>query len=208
MGFKLIAQLTLITAGLVLIFVYIQPSLASMKSKQDELQEYNDAIAKASEFNARLHELINTRDSFSSTDLRALEKFVPSQIDQLKVMSEIAGILSSQNISITKMVAHEIVDPLQGIELESGIIPEGGIYSDLSYQDYEVSFEGSYENLRTVLQYTEASDSLIEVVELNFDTSKVTEKDGLGDPVIDSKKGKHTFNITFRTYGFPVAINE
>lgn len=208
MGFKLIAQLTLITAGLVLIFAYIQPSLADMKTKQDELQEYNDAVAKASEFNARLRELINIRDSFSANDIRALEKFVPTEIDQLKIMSEIAGILSSRNITITKMMAHEIVDPLEGIELETGVIPEGGIYSDLSYQDFEVTFRGTYTDLRDVLVYTEASDSLLEVTELNFDTSTEAEIDEQGNPIDNSRDGIHVYNIVFRTYGLPLTTNE
>lgn len=203
MGYKLIAQLTLIVAALVLIFVYIQPALGEMKSRQDELFQLNETIAKATDFNVRLRELISIRDSFSSSDIRALEKFVPTEIDQLKTMSEIAGIFSSRNITVHSLLAHEVVDPFGDISFESGVVTDSGVYTDLSYQDFEVAFTGTYLDLRDVLMLTEASDSLLEVVELNFDTAS----DAVEDATQNVARGEHAYNIVFRTYGLPIDTN-
>jgi hypothetical protein len=207
MGFKLIAQLTLITAALVLVFLYIRPTLGDIKEKQNELFEYNEAIAKASDFNALLQELIAERDKISETDLRALEKFVPTEIDQLRIMSEISGIFYTHAIQINKMTAHDEVLPQLNVELESDIIMDKSGSRDLSYQDFDVNFKGTYEQLRMVLAFTEASDSLLEVVELTFDEETEAAVDENGEAIAQVGDDEHNFQIVFRTYGLPIQAN-
>jgi hypothetical protein len=207
MGYKLFAQLALIVAALVLLFAFVQPALGTIKVKQDELFEYNDAIEKVKQFNARLQELISIRDSFSGDDIQALEKFVPTQIDQLKVMSEIAGIFSSRNVPITLFTAGELVNPASDILLEHGILENGESYSNVTYQDFEVTFTGTYDQLREILMLTEASDSLLEVMELNFSTSVANEISEEGNPAEQTPSGEHSYKIVFRTYGLPIDIS-
>lgn len=204
MGYKLIAQLSLIAASLVLLFTFVQPTLGDIKSKQDELFRYNEAIAKASQYNARLRELITIRDSFSTTDLQSLEKFVPTEIDQLKIMSEIAGIFSNRMIVVNSMTAQEIINPTEDIAFESGIVEDTLMYKDVSYQDFEVTFTGTYDQLREILMLTEASDTLLEIVELNFDSSRSAEITEEGDPSRDAPSGQHIYTIIFRAYGLPI----
>ncbi len=204
MGFKIIAQFTLIVAALIIIFAYIQPSLAEMRAKQDNLDQYNEAISKAAEFNARLRELISIRDSFSPSDLESLEKFLPAKIDELKIMSEITGIFSNSSIPITEMTSDDVVSPVEDVALESGIEAEAGSIPNLSYQDFEVTFNGTYEELRWVLMNTEASDSLLEVIELSLATPENDEIDEDGNVIEQLPNGDHAFKIIFRTYGLPV----
>jgi hypothetical protein len=194
MGFKLIAQLTLITAAVVLVFLYIRPTLAEIKEKQTE-------------FNDLLRELILTRDSFSQSDLRALEKFVPTEIDQLRIMSEISGVFSSNNVAITKMTAHDLVSPQLNVELEGDIIMDANGSRELSYQDFEVHFKGTYEQLRTVLALNEASDSLLEVVELSFGGESQATVDENGEAIAEVGESEHNFKMVLRTYGLPIQAN-
>ncbi len=88
MGYKLISQIVLIVASLVIIFAFIKPSFADIKSIQDEMFQYKDTIAKAAQFNTLLSELIATRDGISPASMEALENFVPSKIDSLQIMKE------------------------------------------------------------------------------------------------------------------------
>lgn len=208
MGYKLIGQFTLIIASLVILFAFVQPSLQNIKAKQDELFQYNEAIAKAAEFNARLRELTVIRDSFSSSNLDDLERFVPTSIDQLRTMSEIAGIFSSRDITVTSLLARDVVNPMTDVALESGVISESLLTSNLSYQDFEVSFVGTYEQMKEVLMLTEASDSLLEVVELSFDTAPdAIDIDEEGNAVAQAGLGNHNYKIIFRTYGLPIETN-
>jgi hypothetical protein len=205
MGYKLITQTVLIAASLVIIFAFIQPWLGEIKGKQDQLLEINETLARASQFNARLRELISIRDSFAQSDIDALEKFVPTSIDQLRTMSEIAGIFTLRGIAVKSMTAEEMVNPAQGdVEFESGIVPETSANADLSYQDYSVVFDGTYEQMRDVLLLTEASDSLLEIVDLHFNTTVKKEIDENGEITVPTGENEFTFTIVFRTYGLPI----
>jgi hypothetical protein len=208
MGYKLIGQFTLIIAALVILFAFVQPSLLSIKVKQDKLFQYNEAIAKAAEFNARLRELIAIRDSFSSSNLRDLERFVPTSIDQLRRMSEISGIFSSRGIIVTSLLAREVVDPMTDVAFESGVVTESFLTSNLSYQDFEVTFTGTYEQMKDVLMLAEASDSLLEVGELSFNAAPTAaDVDREGNAVTQTGPGTHSYKIIFRTYGLPIETN-
>ena len=208
MGFKLIAQLTLIVAAVVILLAYIQPSLLKMKDTQDELFQYSEAVSKASQFNARLRELIQIRDSFSPEDLDALEKFLPTEIDTISIMRDIEAIFASRGITVASINAEEMVGPVDDIIIvDSPVVIEAQQrVKDLSYQDFNVSFIGSYEQLREILALTEMSDSLLEVTELSFGSVQEGDADDEGDlPIIIENEGdRYSFSITYRTYALPV----
>ncbi len=207
MGFKLIAQLTLIVAAVVILLTFIQPSLLQMKSTQDELFQYSEAVSKASQFNARLRELIGIRDSFAQEDMAALEKFLPTEIDSINIMRDIETVFNNNNVTITSLTADEPVDPVTDIAVESPIIIESQqTMNGLAYQDFKVTFVGTYWQLRDILFQTEMNNALLEVVELSFGASNQDDADDEGDTpvVIEGQDGIYSFTITYRTYALPL----
>src|SRR5690606_37373221 len=122
----------------------------------------------------------------------------------LRVMSEIAGIFSSRSVSVISMTAEDVITPSADIAFESGVVADELTYSDISYQDFEVIFTGTYAQLRDVLAHTEASDSLLEVVELSFDSQQRGDVNVDGSPADNAPRGEHTYTIVFRTYGLPI----
>lgn len=206
MGYRLLTQGILIVASLVIIFAFIQPELSVIKEKQDELLKYSETLDKAAQFNARLRELIQRRDSFSQENMAALEKFMPTEIDPLRIMSEIAGIFSTRNITIVSLTANVPVAPIDDIEFEDSVLARAASQMNLAYQDYEVVFIATYPQMREVLRYAEASNSLFEVVELTFDTASEAQVDREGDatPSVATQNDNYTFKIIFRTFGLPV----
>lgn len=210
MGYRLITQGVLIIASLVIIVAFVQPTFSVIKDKQSELQQYTDTIDRVAQFNMKLQELIQKRDSFSRQDMQALERFIPTEIDSLKIMSEIAGIFSSRGITVTSMIANDVADPLNDVAFENTILAQSAVPNlDLSYQDYEVVFVATYDQLRDILILTEASNSLLEVVELSFDAVGTSEVDREGN-VVPSQQGKNdalTVKLILRTFGLPVNTN-
>ena len=206
MGYRLLTQGILIVASLVIIFAFIQPELSVIKEKQDELLKYSETLDKAAQFNARLRELIQRRDSFSQENMAALEKFMPTEIDPLRIMSEIAGIFSTRNITIVSLTANVPVAPIDDIAFEDSVLARSASQMNLAYQDYEVVFIATYPQMREVLRYAEASNSLFEVVELTFDTASEAQVDREGDatPSVATQNDNYTFKIIFRTFGLPV----
>jgi len=209
MGYRLLTQGILIVASLVIIFAFIRPELSVIKEKQDELLQYSETLDKAAQFNARLRELIQRRDSFSQENMAALEKFIPTEIDPLRIMSEIAGIFSTRDITVVSLVPNVPVEPIDDVEFEDSVLARAASQMNLGYQDFEVVFIGTYPQMREVLRYAEASNSLFEVVELTFDTATEAQVDREGDatPSVASQNDNYTFKIIFRTFGLPVSTS-
>lgn len=194
MGFKLIAQIVLIVAAFVIIFTFILPTFDNIKSSQNELFLYEDAVSKAAEFNQRLRELISVRDSFSSSDLQTIELFVPTSINKVQVMMDIESIFANRDITISSLTAKEEVVP-SSIVLEGQDTNIGD--TGIVYQDYEILFTATYEQMKEMLMLLEANMTLLEVMELTFDTIVPVDPSAEGAP----QEGEYAFTLVVRAYG-------
>jgi hypothetical protein len=200
MTFRLIAQAALIIASFVIFFTFIQPSLAEVKATQDQIFQYKDALDKASQFNARLRELVTIRDSFSPQDLGRLEQFIPDKIDTLSIMKDIETICQLKQAPIISLTAKDIVVPTTDSSFEGHLAASDAVLN-LPYQDFDLSFKGDYWQMKDILRMIESHDVLFDVVNVNFTTGEtplVTD-----DNRVDATTLKGDYTITIRAYGMP-----
>lgn len=199
MGLKLLAQVILIAASLLIIFGFIQPSFREIKGVQDELFQYKDAVLKAEQFNARLRELITIRDSVSSDDMATLERFIPSQIDAVQVMREIEAIFEAEEVPIVSLTAKEEIAPISNVIFEqSGV--ELKQQSSTNYRDFEVAFNGSYEQMKNILLLVEANSLLLEVINFQFETIPDAAVPEEGGNESSQNNDNHDFIMTLRAF--------
>lgn len=201
MRFTLISQLALIAISLVVLIAFVKPMFVEIGGIQNELQQYNDAIAKASEFIARLQELDTKRDSFSSSEKDALDTFIPARIDQLKTMNEIQSIFDSENLQISSLTATEEVVP------NTNNVPQEGTTDDvINYQDFLVTFIGTYQQMKDTLNMIESDATLLEVQQLSFGAAVDAKTPASGSTQnADAFQTKREFKMMLRTYGLAVA---
>lgn len=200
MRYTLITQIALIAISLVIIFSFIKPMFADIKESQNELFEYSEAVSKASQFNARLQELIAIRNSFSQGDVELLENFIPTEVDTLKIMKDIESIFALNSIEIVSLSVSDEVKPINSASLESDVLVKDlGI--DIYYRDFAIKFNGSYEELKNVLMFSETNSSLLEVVELSFDTVADAQVASDAEASVTADEGELSFSIVFRAYG-------
>ena len=193
MGYKLITQVILITTSLVIIFTFIKPSFEHVSATQDELFEYRDAVAKASELNSRLQELIQIENSFSQRELQILETFIPSRIDELQVMSDLNNIMNSNNAVILTLKAVERQKSTQDVVLEGEKLVDE---SRLEYQDFDISFRASYDQMKEILTIIERNTYLLEVVKFGFTVAPSNRVENSG---VD-EEGRVAYDMTLRAY--------
>lgn len=117
MRFQAITQILLVGLSLVMIFTIIRPMFQDVQSNQTELARYRDAVSTAGQFTAKLNELRNRANSFSSEDLGALDAYIPSSIDQLSVSRDIAAMIEENEMIVQSVTAEE---PESEIEEEEG----------------------------------------------------------------------------------------
>lgn len=205
MRFTLITQLALIAISLIIMFVFVKPMFSDIGITQDQLRQYSDTIAKASEFNGLLQQLVAKRDSISSSEMEALDTFIPSHIDQLKTMNEIQTIFDSGKVTITSLTAQDEVIPNSNVSSQGGsevVSPDNSI----NYQDFSITFTGSYQQMKDILAMIESDATLLEVEQLSFgaaiDTSTPSSNNAAA---LDALQSKREFKMVLRAYGLAVA---
>jgi hypothetical protein len=200
MRFTLITQLVLITISLVIAFAFLKPSFVEIKEKQDELFLYKDTVAKAEEYNRAIQSLIERKNSFSDSDVQNLDTFIPTEIDSLKVMRDIESMFAFVKIPLLTLTPKELVNPQSAdVIVESQIVAPQPVSTNTTYQDFEVTFIGTYEELKEVLSLSEKNETLLELVSLVFEPYNPA----LEDAELDAKDtvGAFKYLVVFRTYG-------
>lgn len=196
MGYKAISQLVLIGVSLVIIFTFVKPTFVHISTVQDELFQYSDAVAKASEFNQLLNGLLATANSFSTRDMQALDVFLPSAIDEAQVMSDIEGIVQRYDVEMTSIESNELIVSVQAFTFEDDTMIEE---DELMHQDFEISILGSYGEFKLLLEGIESNAYLLEIVQLSFDV-KDESTSGLQSFVPDPSDVEYDFSLTLRVY--------
>lgn len=202
MRYSLLTQVVFITISLVIMFTFIKPMFSEIKNLQDQEFIYSDAVAKAAQFNSRLQELIELRDSISRSDLAVLENFLPLEIDSLKVMNDIESVFRLKNIPITALTATDIVEPASDVSFETDVVLESA-QAGSKYQDFEVAFNSSYEEMKELLSLLEMNAALLEVVELTFEAQNPSDATVQEDDALP--EGVSTYVLKLRAYGLQMS---
>jgi hypothetical protein len=209
MRYSLIAQGLLIVVALTILVTFVKPMFADIGNTQNELSQYTDALAKATQFNRRLQELVSIRDGFPAEGMQKLEQFIPSSIDALHVMENIENIFALKNIPIKSMIAKDEVLPFSDVSFEGGYV-DGVIQNSepiettpdqsVHQRDFEVTFVGTYANLKDILPMIESNAGLLEIVELDFEPATEATVDGAVIEAADKQDGVYIFKMTIRAY--------
>jgi len=194
MGYKTITQITLAALSLIIIFVYIQPTLITIGDNQDQLFEYTDTANKASELNSKLSELLAAEQSFKKADIEALETYLPSTIDDMTVMADITEMVHKNGLLVDELISGELQSPEENIIFEGESIVSDGV----SYKDFILTVSGPYEPFKAMLNSFERNKYPLEFIELTL--SGFAEEDGTVVVPLDFLKGK--YRMVLRTYAF------
>jgi len=171
MEYRALLQIALIGISVLLVFIYIKPTFETIGVTQDQLYEVQTKVANAEEFNQVLDELVRVENSYSDSDRRDLELFLPTSLDTPQIMRDIESLLEDYEVRIDKMSAMPAVTPEPEITVEGEEVYGGPI---LASQDFTVDVSGTYEDLKEILSLLETNAYPLEVVEMGI---KVTEPD-------------------------------
>ncbi len=183
---NLISSVILIIISLGTFFIYIDPNyqgqnLSSGKKSVQELLtkdgEYQKALADANTIREKRQVLQDKKDSFSQENIDRLEKLLPDNIDNIKLVINLNQIAQSHNLT------------LKNIKLDPTAKAEAGKISqdNSKYGSVGLSFSvnSSYLNFQNFLTDLERSLRLVEVTDL---------------AVTGTDTGIYEFSLTLKTY--------
>lgn len=184
MGYRAITQLVLIVVSVVIITTYIRPTFESMQVTQDETTEYRTALENAAKFNEELGRLAQTANSFSVSERRALDRFLPEKVDEVRVMRDLETIVENNNMVLGSLSFEG--DGMSNItEVSNEETSQNKSPINVGVARFELSVSGTYEQLKHLLQDIERNVYLLEVVTVDF---------------IPAEGDLYTYSIRLETY--------
>lgn len=159
--FSLFTQLGMIAVAIVIVFVYIEPKVNSIRDTQDLISNYEKETQNVSQVNESLKVKVAAIDAISPEDSQALGRFVPTAIDEIAVLKDLGTIIETESISDYQIA-------YKGNNLasaEQGIVNE---YGNVTEEYFSASFETSYPQLKSLLAKLATNDYLLQVSNLKM----------------------------------------
>ncbi|MSR71377.1 MAG: hypothetical protein EXS50_01735 [Candidatus Taylorbacteria bacterium] len=162
--------LVLIAAGI--FYFYINPQWLVVKSLQTTNAEYNNTIKQSNKLLAVRDTLRDKYNAFKGEDLQRLEKLLPDNIDNVRLIIDINSITAKYGASI------------KNVKLSTGEKSDGNAQA---YNSMILSFgvSASYSTFMTILTELEKSLRIIDVTSISFKATDV-------EP--------YTYDVSIRTY--------
>ena len=195
MGYKSITQIVLFITAVVLVLTYIQPTFIAIKETQDEIFQYSDASDKATELNAQLARLLGVEQSFRQSDMIALDEYLPTSLDDMEIMADVATMADASGIQVISLTSEEVALPAEDILFEGERIVSDGT----SHLDVVLEVSGTYQGFKNMLRLIEQNKYPLEIVDLAFGDFS-SDDDATIVTSIDELEGLYT--MTLRVYAY------
>lgn len=150
----------------VVFFQLTDPILAQVDELKLEKAKLNEGLNNAKELRRVLDDLLETYNQFSSSDLERLNKFLPDNVDNVRLIIDISNIAKPYNMTIRDLRIK--ADEERG---EASVI-DGGDRMNKGAVTLGFSVSGSYANLQAFLSDLARSLRLVDVSVINFSSNE------------------------------------
>jgi len=163
--FKFAIPLFLILLSGGLFFSYIDPTYDEIKALNIENEQYSDALEKAKELRQVRDQLLSVYNTFEKKDLDRVEKLLPDNVDNIKLIMEIDEIANKYGVIVRRVDVSKSVGDTQG--------SLGPNTKDYNSMNLNFTLEASYQSF--ILFLNDLSDDLriTDVESLSFQSSEL-----------------------------------
>lgn len=165
-----------------LFFVYIDPTYMDVKETLKEEKKFDEALDKSRELKEIRDVLLSKYNTFSTNDLDRLEKLLPDNVDNVRLVLDIDHIASTYGMRI-KNVNISVADDIQ----EDVIGPNDKLYESVGLS---FSITSSYNTLKLFIKDLEKSLRIVDVMNISLTSSETT---GI-------KNNLYKYDIGLKTY--------
>ena len=160
---RALLPILLVIISIIAFFMWINPQYANVQTLWTQQSQTNTALAQVAELQSVRASLVDKENSFNQADLAKLQKFLPDNVDNIRLFLDMQGVASRYGTSI-----QDISVANQGQSSTATTQAIGP--SNKSYGQMVLSFSVniSYENLSLFLKDLEDSLRLIEIKSLGF----------------------------------------
>ena len=167
---KYLLPIILILASTGLFILYTNPNYLAVKDLRVEAASYDEALSNAKQLQAVRDTLVTKYNSISPDVLDRLSKFLPDNVDNIKLILEIDRIASQYGMQVKNIkydVAQKAADPAKSQFVATSKEP----VKDFGSFDLEFSVEGSFGNFVSFTDSIEKSLRIVDINSVSFSSS-------------------------------------
>jgi Tfp pilus assembly protein PilO len=162
--FRLAVPAILIVIAAALFIVYIDPQYQKIKTLRAEEATYDGALTKSRELQEERNKLISKRNTFSPESLRKLERLLPDNVDNIRLIIDIDTIAARYGLRVRNVAVN---NPQTSREA-----PNAGAVGDSGdgVGSVELSFvvTAQYEDFLRFLKDLERSVRIVDINSISF----------------------------------------
>ena len=184
----------LLLAALGLFVGYTNPAFQDAKTAHDAYLQYDAALTQSSQLRQFRDQLLARRNTFPAQDVQRLERLVPDNIDNIRLIIDINSIASRYHLQISNIAFAPVSTEPQG---------RVGSASPLGSVDVTFSISAPYADFLSFLEDLQRSARLVEVENIKFSVDSSTapapvllRKGAVAAPTEPVDK----YTLTLRTY--------
>lgn len=170
-------------------FMLVSPKYEDIKLLQQEVNAYENALANSKVLDAERDKLVTKYNNINDSDLQRLEKMLPDNIDNIRVILEIERLVRAYGMSLTNIRYEDKQEEAQ----EGGVIEAGqknaSLNEDYGVWNLEFTTEGSYSNFIALTKDIERNLRLVDIASVDFNASNTAAA---------SKSGTDNYQYTFK----------
>ena len=156
--------LIVVAAGLFI--AYTNPQYQEVKILQAQVASYDQALTQSSQLRAARDTLLSKRNTFSTDDVRKLERILPDNVDNIRLIIDIDNIAARHGLQI-KNVALGASSASDSANQPAAVGQQDGV----GVVELGFTVSASYDKFLDFLTDLEQSLRIVDVEEMRFSTS-------------------------------------
>lgn len=179
----------------VLLFVFItQKNIKNIEDNKAEVQHLSSVLENIRLYKEKADNLINQYNLISSSDIERLEKFLPDNVNNVKLILAVQNVADDLGISVKNVTYDSSSQKNSSNQANTSQIALDRQTKDFSSFDMKLTITGRYPEFVTFLSEIEKSLRIVDVRQIDF--SSKDQKSGVNP----SSNEVYQFDIALRTY--------
>jgi hypothetical protein len=189
--FKFILPIILIGAAIAGFFVLTSPLYKNISLEREQVASYNEALNNSKALEAERDKLTQKYNSFDPENLIKLQKLLPDNVDNIRLILEIEKIASPYG-----MVLKDVKYDATKKDATSQVIVqkvENSLHKDYDVWSLEFSTQGTYNNFVNLIKDLENNLRIVDISSIQFSSNASM---GLNPSLSEAYK----YNFKIKTY--------
>ena len=161
---RLFVPLILLGAAAGLFFLYIDPTYQNIKDVKAQQMEYDQALTKSQELLALRNSLIARRNTFSPDDVHKLERVLPDNVDNIRLILDTETIAQRYQLHVQNI---GIKSPQAG-RSDRSALAVGDTGDPLGSVNLSFTVSSKYSDFVRFLQDLERSVRVVDIENISF----------------------------------------